>query len=195
MRLTIHALILLVLTAWLGQVHGQTYQCKRNNGTTYLTNKPCPPPGLVYYGPSETGTSSRSDTSYTRAQPAGQELKYLSPECSRLSEGIRTAAVRGVKYDAVQSSQKEFYEKCSEELSEARQKLNSEKNEKKMLEQEGKKTTQLQAALSKEDEARKFRQCAEMRGALANRKAKANPTDGEKNDITVFEQRYRDRCS
>jgi hypothetical protein len=64
-----------------------------------------------------------------------------------------------------------------------------------MVEQEDKKSTQYQVALSKEDEARKFRQCAEMRGALSNRKAKANPTDGEKNDVLVFEQRYRDRCN
>jgi hypothetical protein len=149
---------------------------------------------MVYYGPTENNTSSRSDTTYSRLQPAGQELQYLSPECSRLSEGVRTAPARGVKHDVIQATQKEFYEKCSDELSEARQKLNSSKSEKKTAELEDKKSTQHQVALSKEDEARKFRQCAEMRGALNNRKAKANPTDGEKNDVLVFEQRYRDRC-
>jgi hypothetical protein len=194
MHLSILTAILVTLTVWFSQVHAQNYQCKRNNGSTYQTNRPCPEAGMVYYGPTENNTSSRSDTTYSRLQPAGQELQYLSPECSRLSEGVRTAPARGVKSDVIQATQKEFYEKCSDELTEARQKLNSSKSEKKTAELEDKKSTQHQVALSKEDEARKFRQCAEMRGALNNRKAKANPTDGEKNDVLVFEQRYRDRC-
>lgn len=194
MHLSILTATLIVLITWVYPAHGQTYQCKRNNGSTYQTNKPCPEPGLVYYGPTDNGTPSRSDTSNVRIQLAEPELQYLSPECSRLYEGIRTAAARGVKYDAVQSTRKEFFEKCSEELAEARQKHSLAKGEKKVAEQESKKSSQRQAALSKEDEARKFRQCAEMRGALSNRKAKANPTDGEKKDIDVFEQRYRERC-
>lgn len=195
MRLSIFTVIFVALTVWFDQVHAQTYQCKRNNGSTYQTNRPCPESGMVYYGPVENNMPSRSDGTYSRIQPAGPELQYLSPECSRLSEGIRTAPARGVKYDVVQASQKEFSEKCSEELSEARQKFYNSKSEKKKAELDDKKSTQYQVALSKEDEARKFRQCAEMRGALNNRKAKANPTDGEKNDVLVFEQRYRERCS
>jgi hypothetical protein len=194
MRLSILTAILVALTVWIGQVHAQIYQCKRNNGSTYQTNRPCPESGMVYYGPVDNNAPSRSDGTYSRIQPAGPELQYLSPECSRLSEGIRTAPARGIKYDVIQASQKEFAEKCSEELSEARQKYYNSKSEKKTAELEDKKSTQHQVALSKEDEARKFRQCAEMRGALNNRKAKANPTDGDKNDVLVFEQRYRERC-
>jgi hypothetical protein len=138
---------------------------------------------------------SRSSGNYSRAQPPGQELQYLSAECSRLYDVIRTAPARGLKNDTVRTLQKEFEEKCSEEVSAAHQKLNNSQRDKKMTEQEEKMSAQKQTALSKEEEARKFRQCAEMRNALSNRKARANPTEGEKNDVLVFEQRYRERCS
>jgi hypothetical protein len=133
----------------------------------------------------------RSGSNYARTQPAGQELQYLGAECSRLYEGIRNAPARG---DSVRAIQREFDEKCATEMSEAHQKLNSSQRDKKLTEQEEKMAAQKQKTLSKEEEARKFRQCAEMRSALSNRKARANPTEGEKNDVLVFEQRYRERC-
>jgi hypothetical protein len=192
MHTAVLPLIIFTLTAWFSQAHAQPYQCKRGNGATYQSNTPCP----VYFGPTENRAPSyRSDTNYSRSLPAEQELQHLSPECSRLYEGVRTAQARGVTYDVIQALRKELSEKCTEELAEARQKVSNANREKKMTAQEEKKSAQQQVAMSKEDEARKFRQCAEMRGALSNRKAKANPSDGEKNDVLVFEQRYRERCS
>ncbi len=193
MRLLNLVTLFLLAISWQNSAFSQSYQCKRQNGTTYQSPNACPSPGLIYYGPTESpNTSYRSENS--RIQAAGEELQYLSSECSRLSEGIRTAPARGLKYDVIQASQKEFTEKCSDELSAARQQVYASKRDKKSNALEEKKSSQMKVVMNKEEEARKYRQCAEIRNALNNRKAKTNMTEGEKNDILAFEQRYRDRC-
>ena len=119
----------------------------------------------------------------------------MSPECSSLSEGIRTGPERGLKYDVIAQSQRDFDEKCRDNHSEAMKMLQTEKSEKKQAELVSKQSAQKAAAQSKEEHDRQLTQCAEMRKALANRRAKINISDGEKNDLLVFEQRFQSRCS
>lgn len=174
------------------QVLAQTHVCTRSNGTRYISSTPCPAPGFVYYGP--TPTQPNRSTYLPPAPPAGEELQYMSVECSALYEGVRTAASRGVSYQDISSLRRDFQDKCSENQSEARRKLYQAKSEEHKAKNEQKQTISKQIAVSKEEDDRRRVQCAEMRTTIANRKTRANMSDGEKNDLVIFEQRYRDRC-
>jgi hypothetical protein len=182
--------LLLILTA--SQVLAQNYVCTRNNGTRYASSTPCPPPGLVYYGPTQTQQSRPSNL--PAAPPAGEELQYMSVECSAMYEGVRTAATRGVNYKDIATLRKDFNDKCSENQSEARRKLYQVKSEERKVKIEQTKSVERQVSVAKEEDDRRRMQCAEMRTTIANRKARATLSDGEKNDLAIFEQRYRDRC-
>jgi hypothetical protein len=185
---------------WLGiggfmltsQVFAQGYACTRSNGTRYLSSTPCPAPGFVYYGP--TANQPNRPTYLPPAPPATEELPYMSVECSAMYEGVRTAAARGVSYQDIASLRRDFQDKCSENQSEARRKLYQAKSEELKAKNEQKQSLSQQIAVSKEEDDRRRVQCAEMRTTIANRKARANMSDGEKNDLVIFEQRYRDRC-
>ena len=170
----------------------QGHTCTRNNGTVYSSTLPCPKPGLIIYGPTDTGI--RSIPNYPKLRPAGEELQYMSAECSAVSEGIRTAPARGLKYDVISQLQREFDGKCSEEQAQARKRLYDERAQQRNGAQELQQNSQKLSLMSQQEKDRLFAQCAEMRKAIANRKAKTNMTDGEKNDLVTFEQRYQSRC-
>ncbi len=181
----------------------QVNTCKRPNGTTFQSYQACPPPAFAQYGtqpttpPEPTYSRSYESSRYdsNRQRPAGAELKYMSTECSSLSEGIRTGPARGVKYDVISQLQREFEEKCRDNHSDALKTLYNEKNDKKQSALADKQSAMQAAAQSKEERDQRLVQCAEMRKALANRRAKTELSDGEKADIVVFEQRFQSRCS
>jgi hypothetical protein len=183
--------ILFLLGAASSAAWSQGKVCRRANGTTYYTTLPCPAPGLIVYGPTAV---TPNVAYYPKLRHAGEELRYMSPACSSLSEGIRTAPARGVKYDVVAQNQRDFDNKCREDQAQAFDKLRAERGEKRQEELNAARGAAKVAAQSKQEEDRRFTQCAEMRNAISNRKSKANMTDGEKNDLAVFEQRYQSRC-
>jgi hypothetical protein len=198
MNLLVKLLAALLVASGASLSSAQGYTCTRSNGTTFQSYQTCPPTGFVYYGaqpssPSDSATSRSYD--YPKARPAPAELKYMSPECSSLSEGIRTGPSRGIKYDVIAQLQRDFEEKCRDNHSEALKTLQTEKKEKKQEEVASKQSAQKAVAQTKEEQDRRLVQCAEMRKALANRRAKTDLTDGQKNDLIVFEERYQNRCS
>jgi hypothetical protein len=185
-------LVGLVSLMAVSQVAAQNYVCTRSNGTRYASNLPCPNPGFVYYGPTQT---QQNRPSYLPpAPPAAEELPYMSVECSAMYEGVRTAASRGVNHQDIASLRRDFQAKCSENQSEARRQLFQSKSDERKAQSEQKQSLSQQAAQNKEQDDRKRVQCAEMRSSIASRKARTNLSDGEKNDLSIFEQRYRDRC-
>ncbi len=158
------------------QAVAQNFACTRNNGTRYSSPVPCP----------QAGSGSSATT--------GDVQQYMSAQCSTLYEGLRTAASRGLKYPDIASLQKDFQTQCSDNFAQARQRVQQEKAEEFRTKQEQQQAASSQTALGKEEQEKRRVQCAEMRSSIASRKARANSTDGEKNDLVIFEQRYRDRC-
>ncbi len=158
------------------QAVAQNFMCTRSYGSRYTSTVPCPQIGVGY------------------STSAGDEQQYMSAECSTLYDGLRTASSRGLKYPDIASLQKDFYAKCSDNFSEAKQRAQQAKAEDYRTKQEQKQAASNQIALSKEEQEKRRVQCAEMRSSIASRKARSNMSDGEKNDLANFEQRYRDRC-
>jgi hypothetical protein len=192
MKFCIHSIFATLILLQASQSFAQQYQCTRSNGTVFRSAQPCPKDGFVYYGP--TGNETPRITVGPGARPAGEELQYLSSECSRIYEGIRTSRARGVGHEDIASLQREFQLKCSEELGQARRKLYESKQEQRQTQLDQQRSKQQQTARVEAEEKSKRAQCAEMRNGIATRKERSNMTDNEKADLAVFEQRYRDRC-
>ncbi|MBU0893082.1 MAG: hypothetical protein KKH21_19655, partial [Gammaproteobacteria bacterium] len=56
------------------------------------------------------------------------------------------------------------------------------------------KASQQAAQASREQEERAAQQCAESRRILANKRARTDLTEGEKNDLRRFEEAFLARC-
>lgn len=172
-----------------------TYACKTDKGVPYRSNSPCPwsqKTELRYYGPvAQPQTSSRP---IQRVERAGEELKYLSPRCQTLKEGIRTAPNRGLSAATVQELRQNFDRDCADENMEAMNKARSDKNVKLSQQKEAQAEDQQREMLAKADQDRIRQQCTEMRLSIQNRKQRPNPTEGELKDLERFEQRFRERC-
>ena len=171
--------------------------CQSANGTAYRSTSPCPPvtpssPTLVYRGPVDNGSSQQSYT--PSIGKAGEELRYMSAECASMQEAIRTAPARGIGASTQSELRRNFNEKCSEERSRATRQLYEEKSEKRRQADSERQAEQKQTVAAQNAEKQRFAHCAEMRKSINDRKAKPNPTEGERNDLARFEERYQERC-
>ena len=90
--------------------------------------------------------------------------------------------------------QRNFTEQCSEDRSRAMRQLSEERGEKRRQQEQERQEQQKQLVASQSAEKQRFAQCAEMRKSIADRKARANLTEGERNDLARFEDRFRERC-
>jgi len=175
----------------------QLYTCVSSSGSAYRTSAPCPTTdnrqGLVYYGPQET-YPSRGSTYQPQASRASEELRYMSAHCASMQEGIRTAGVRGIGSSTVSELRRNFQEECGDEQRRAQRKLYEEKNEKRRQQEAEQQSSQKQMAAADHAEKLRHEQCAEMRKAIAARKARPNMTEGELGDLVRFEERYANRC-
>jgi hypothetical protein len=182
------ALFTVAFTCSLG--FGQTrYNCTAKNGFPYVSERPCSSPStaIVYYGP----VVARQSSTYTpKMAEAPEHLKYLSPRCSSLSEGIRTGPARGVKYDVTAGLQSEYQRECAQEDSDARSRLNADRSD----EANAKKSSQQFVALTKQQAQIKEQQCGESKRIIFSKRKRTDLTAGEQLDLQRFIQNYRERC-
>jgi hypothetical protein len=169
------------------------YTC-RYNGGYYQSTQPCPGTSsggsdLVYHGP--VTPQPRYEPQTPRVTEAPSTLSYLSPRCASLSDAIRTAPSRGLKYDTIRQLQQEYSRECSEDESEARSRLSQERRDQKQQQKEA-------MALTKAEQERasiRAQQCGESKRILVTKRARTDLTDGEKADLKRFEENYLARCS
>lgn len=173
-----------------------TYACKTDKGVLYRSNSPCPwaqKTELRYYGPVAPPTSSNRPIQ--RVDRAGEELKYLSPRCQTMKEGIRTAPNRGLSSSTVLELRQNFERECADENSAALTKARNDKNAQRSQQEEARLEDQEREMHAKADQDRVRQQCSEMRLSLQNRRQRPNPTEGELKDLERFEQRFQERCA
>lgn len=177
------------------------YTC-RFGGGYYQSAQPCPggsdnstgnntsngSVGLVYRAP--VTPPSRYETAQARIAEAPATLRYLSPRCASLSDAIRTAPARGLKYDTINELHREYRRECAEDENEAQQRLSQERREQSQQQREAKAASQAEQERAKI----KAQQCGESKRILLTKRARTDLTEGEKADLKRFEENYLARC-
>lgn len=187
---------LLASAAGAAWAQGPVYQCN-NNGQTWLSRTPCPA------GPASGGTTLKQygavperpvyPTSRRSGdpRPADAHTQYLSADCARISEAIRTGPARGVPYSVVGELRQEYRHKCQDDDREAR--TQAYQDEKRAREE--RKALRDAERSAKADVVRQSAQCDEMLRALANKRRRVDTlTPGERDDLDRFQARYDERC-
>lgn len=176
-------------------VQAQTYSCLSASGKRYQSPTPCPAggrsQGMVYYGPQQSLSRPPAAIPIERAT---EELTYMSPECASMKEGLRTARARGVDGRTQAELRRNFQQKCSENQAEAYRQLSEENRARRTEAQAEKRQNHEKRTLAAADEQKLLSQCAEMRGAIRQRRARQGMTEGELRDLALFEERYQNRC-
>jgi hypothetical protein len=126
--------------------------------------------------------------------PPAPELKYMSPKCVSMLEAQRTASNAVRQQPSFAELRRNYQEQCSENQSEARQRLYEEKRKNQQQTAEQEREMKKQQLLSDNAAKLKSSQCMEMRDALESRKRRTHMTDGEIRDLGLFETRYKERC-
>lgn len=174
----------------------QTYRCTTASGQRYTSSTPCPrpgsPQGMVRYGPAPE--AYRRPTPPVPIPQATEELTYMSPQCASMKEGIRTAPARGVNSRTQAELRRNYAAQCSEDQAEAQRQLSEEKQLKRRELLDEKRQSQQQKQLARAEHDKLMSQCAEMRGAIRQRRARSGMTEGELRDLALFEERYQARC-
>ena len=172
------------------------YQCSAN-GQIWLSRTPCPAGptagGTVLrkYGPVPERPGYPIDRRSGDPRPAEAHTQYLSAECVRISEGIRTGPSRGVPSNVIADLRQEYQRKCQDEDSEARRQVHQD--EKRAREE--RKAARNADQMAKADVARQSAQCDEMLRALATKRRRLETlTPGERDDLERFQARYDERC-
>lgn len=171
------------------------YQCSAN-GQTWLSRTPCPA------GPSAGGTVLKqygavperpSYPTYRRSgdpRPAEAHTQYLSADCARVSEGIRTGPSRGVPSNVIAELRQEYQRKCQDEDNEARKQAHQD--EKRARDE--RKAARNAAQMAQADVARQSAQCDEMLRTLASERRRLETlTPGERDDLERFQARCDER--
>lgn len=177
------------------------YSCRDESGTVYNLSRPCPQ-GMVTTavsaGPVERRSESRDyaparRSSSVREAPDYQE--YMSARCRTLQGSIRSASANGSSYEVIAGMQREYRRDCSDEESEAASRYYKERRESRLQRREEADRLQQEQWAEQEQEDRQARQCAESRRILAAKKARADLTPGERNDLRRFEDNITARCA
>lgn len=183
-----------VLTAASFPVWSQpVYQCSAN-GQTWLSRTPCPAPGgtvLRKFGPVPERPTFQTPRRLGDPRPAEAHVQYLSVECARISEGIRTGPSRGVSSSVIAELRQEYQRKCQDDDNEAR---NQARQDEKRVRDE-RKAARKSEQMAKADQARQSAQCDEMLRTLAGKRRRLETlTPGERDDLARFQARYDERC-
>ncbi len=200
--------ILLVLCGGMGDVQSQTqtqtqtqtrYHCRDERGNTFTWSRPCPEGSrttAAVAGPAPAQYSSpRYDNAPVRSGPETPDHhQYMSARCRALDDNIRGVYTRGIKADVLEGMRREYRRDCREEEQDAQSRLSTESRTRDRERREAEKESQFAAQASREQEERVAQQCAESRRILANKRARTDLTEGEKNDLRRFEETFLARC-
>ncbi|MBA4213612.1 MAG: hypothetical protein C0449_11075 [Polaromonas sp.] len=186
-----------MMSACSSAAWAQAYTCTTSSGSRYLSKLPCPagakPPPFTYHGPKPVRPNSRSPAPAS-LQRAGDELAYMSPRCASMQEAIRTAPARSIDSLTVRDLRRNFDLECQDERQRALQKLSSDKRERRQQTDERLKAEEQQQVEMRQSNQKLMEQCAEMRRSLQQRQQRPSLSEGEVRDLTLFQDRYQQRC-
>jgi hypothetical protein len=173
----------------------QTYTCKQSNGTYAQSNRPCDGnPGMVYYppvSPSAAPTSPRQSY-YAPSIPKSQDfVQYMSARCSGMHDAIRTSRARGLDYKTSEELQRNYYQECADDESEARNRLSKEKHDRRKADRDAKQSIQQEQQQTQMAQ----QQCDESKRIIASKKRRTDLNEGEMNELMRFEANIKARCS
>lgn len=191
---------------WVLPAQAQTrYHCRDDSGNTFTLSVPCPAgtrTTAAVAGPvtsssysSSYSSSSRSSTPYRPPPEMPDHHSYMSGRCRSLDENIRNAYALKIKPEVLDGMRREYRRDCREEEQDAYSRLSSERRAREQERREDAKQAELTAQRSREEEQRHAIQCAESRRILANKRARTDLTDGEKNDLRRFEEAFFAKCT
>ena len=193
---------LLGLVAAAGAAQAQSYRCSTPNGYRY-SSTPCAgsrpqDDKMGSYGPSESSSYQPSyqrygrvsSAGYRRVQDAPAYYDYLSPACKELNDAIRTASTRGVGGDAVRGLQREWSQRCSDDVGDAHVRMRQAQRDDRE-----RKRAEVAEAQARQTSANVHReQCDEMLCILARKRKRTDLSDGERADLARFEANFEQRC-
>ncbi|SFD43836.1 hypothetical protein [Paracidovorax konjaci] len=129
------------------------------------------------------------------AVPDGPDYrKYMSAQCRSLHDTLRTGPSRGLPYDVLTGMRREYERDCREDESEASMRLSREQREARQLRRDEIRQAEVAEQVARADTVRRAEQCAESRRILAAKRARTDLTEGEKKDLTRFEEAFASRC-
>ncbi|MEO5669735.1 MAG: hypothetical protein ABIR26_03490 [Ramlibacter sp.] len=175
-----------------GGLHAQArYSCRISNGSTVISDRPCPAasPGVVYYGP-DASSQYRQEQPLARIGEAPPHVKYMSARCASLNDALRTANARGLNSGTMATMQKDYRSECGENEQEAQALYSQEKGAKvkqRRAEKEAEKLEVDRASLREQ-------QCGESKRILFTKRSRIDLNEGEKAELQRFEANYRARC-
>lgn len=181
--------------------HAQVHRCEDGEGT-YYSQRPCTTTrqatstrlGKVGESPAPVVSGPTSYQRWRSAeQPASPKVeehqKFLSGNCLRLSEAIRTGPSRGVGHPVMRDLRDEYRSKCSDEDADARRAVHDDKTRRSAERRQNK-----QVAAQMENEARdRAYGCSALRDAIVARRQRAS-TDQEREALRPSEDAFNARC-
>lgn len=163
-----------------------------------MLSRPCPAntrTTAAVAGPVSSSSYGRSSSTPVRVPAEEPEhYQYMSARCRSLDSGIRSAYSRGIKPDVVEGMRREYKRDCREQEQEAYSQLSSERRDLKKQRREEEKSAQLAEQSQREQEQRFLQQCAESRRIIAAKRARTDLTEGERNELSRFEDAFLARC-
>lgn len=182
-----------LLAATLPAAAQGVYRCVTAGGT-YLSDRPCTA-GATGTLRAQGGLVPQRSPAPTYIPPVGkapEHLGYLSPECATLNDAIRTAPARGLRGQAISDLRAEYHRKCSEDESEAHQRLARERQDERIARRNQRAEERYQQAQA----AREREQCQELQRILHGKRQRlAEMTGGEQADFRRSEANYHARCA
>lgn len=174
-RWAVLALLLAMGTAWADG--GGVYKCRKPDGTTAFSDRPCP---------------EAESTQIARSGPKAPEAsQFMSPRCLRLREQLNQASNEGGDEALRQQLDFRYQRDCYAEEQEANEKVSQ------LLEDARTRSLEERRAVAenKARQQREFAQCVELRNNLRTRRARqAEMTAGERADLERLAAAFEQRC-
>ncbi|WP_457442601.1 DUF4124 domain-containing protein [Roseateles sp. P5_E4] len=177
-RLAWAALAVLALTGMARAEGAGVYRCRKPDGTTAFSDRPCP---------------EADSTQIARLGPKAPEAsQFMSPRCLRLREQLNQAGSDGGADESTRQQLDYRYQRdCYAEEQDANEKVNQ------LMEDVRNRSLQERRALAqaKARQEREFAQCVELRNSLRARRAReAEMTAGERGDLERLAAAFEQRC-
>jgi hypothetical protein len=195
-RVHVRGAAMVVMAAMVTGASAQgMYRCS-SGGSTYLSDRPCGAGAtsgkLAGYGPTNPSQVASTPAYTPPVGKAPDHLAYLSPACASINDAIRTGPARGLKSQTMNDLHTEYRTKCSEDESEARQKLSRERADQRAA----RRTEQAAQQAEQTRTTREREQCQELLRILhVKRQRLGEMSVGEKGDFERSEANFHARCA
>ncbi len=172
------ALVLLSLAGMAWADGGGVYKCRKPDGTTAFSDRPCP---------------EAESTQIARTGPKAPEAsQFMSTRCLRLREQLNQANNDGSTDETTRQQLDYRYQRdCYAEEQEANEKVNQ------LMEDARSRSLQERraVALAKARQEREFAQCVELRNNIRSRRLReAEMNAGERADLERLAAAFEQRC-